>query len=223
VIADFISGVNEISVAFGMRRDVSHYDMHSFRLYAVCDTIIRAKENLVEDDVILRGQDGVVHMHNNPAPPARRRPAERTTEQLLLMLQPADAAAIRIAAEALGMTHSAFVARLVAVAGDPMKLARDRDQHTDAAQLAAAVHQRLEIVRRARADFGRAGGLVKSLFVRDNETRGRAEEHADELSDALREFLAIGKRIEEMLEEVGDDLAPIFSDIAAAARRLSGR
>jgi hypothetical protein len=177
----------------------------------------------VGTDGISRGQDGDVHMHINPAPPAKRRRAQRTTEQLLLTLRPADAAAIRITAELLGMTLSAYIVRLVAAAGDPMKLARERDQHVEAAQLAAAVHQRLEIVRRARADFGRAGGLVKSLLVRDDDTRERAEGNAHELSDALREFVAIGKRLEEMLEEIGDDVAPIFSDIAAAARRLSGR
>jgi hypothetical protein len=175
------------------------------------------------DDGDLRGQDSDVHMHINHAPPAKRRRAQRTTEQLLLTLQPADAAAIRIAAELLGMSHSAYVARLVAVVGDPMKLARERDKYADATYLAAAVHQRLEIVRRARADFGSAGGLVKSLFVRDGETRKQADTHAAELSDALREFLAGGKRLEKVLEETSADLGPLFADIAAAARLLSGR
>lgn len=154
---------------------------------------------------------------------AKRRPPERTTERLELTLQPADAAAIRIAADLLDMSISGYVARLVAVAGDPMKLGRERDKHADGAHLAAAVHQRLEEVRRARADFGRAGGLVKSLFVGENETRKKAEEHAGDLADALREFLAGGKRIEETLEKVGEELAPIFRDIESAARQLSGR
>jgi hypothetical protein len=176
----------------------------------------------VEGDVVLQGQDGAVDIHSKKAPPARRKP-ERTTEPVLLRLSPADAAAIRIAAELLDMTISGYVSKLVSVAGDPTKLTRERDQHADGCQLAAAVHYRLEIVRRARADFGSAGGLVKSLFVRDDETHERAEAHANELSDALREFVAIGKRLEEMLEEVGDDLAPIFADIATAARRLTGR
>src|SRR5579864_6428463 len=104
------------------------------------------------DDDVLCGQDGVVSTHKNSVPPARRRPAERTTEQLKLNLSPADAAAIRIAAELLDMSISGYVSKLVAVAGDPMKIARQRDKSADGAHLAAAVHQRLEIVRRARAD-----------------------------------------------------------------------
>jgi hypothetical protein len=218
-----MSGVNKISVAFGMRRGVSHYDMHSFRLYAVCDTIIRAKENLVEDDVILRGQDGVVPGHKHFAPPVRRRRAERTTERLELTLQPADAAAIRIAANLLDMTHSEYVTKLVAVAGDPMKLSRQRDEYTDGVHLAAAVYQLLEEVRRSRAEFGRAGGLVKSFFVRDDDSRWLAEGYGSSLSDALRAFVNAGTRVENAHEELREKLAPIFADLESAARRLTGR
>jgi len=197
--------------------------MRSFRLYAVGDTIVQTKENRVGDDVVLRGQDGDVSTHIKSAPPARRRPAERTTEQVKLNLSPADAAAIRIAAKLLKMTHSEYVAKLVAVAGDPMKLGRERDEYTDGVHLAAAVYQLLEEVRRSRAEFGRAGGLVKSFFVRDDDSRWLAEGYGSSLSDALRAFVNAGTRVENAHEELREKLAPIFADLEFAARRLTGR
>jgi hypothetical protein len=184
----------------------------------------RRTNNLtVEDTEVKRGQDGDVHMHINPAPPARKRRVQRTTEQLLLTLKPADAAAIRIAAELMHMTNSAYIERLVAVAGDPMKLARERDEYTDGARLAAVVYQLLEEVRRSRAEFGRAGGLVKSFFVRDDGSRALAEDYSGDLADALREFIDAGKRVEEAHEKLRDKLAPIFTDLELAARRLAAR
>jgi hypothetical protein len=176
------------------------------------------------DDDNLRGQDGVVPGHNNVAPSARRRrKPERTTERIELTLQPADAAAIRIAAELLGMTISGYVAKLVSVAGDPMQLARTRDDHADGARLAAAVSHLLEDVRRSRAEFGRAGGLVKSFFVGDDDSKWTAEAYAHDLSAALLAFTDAGKRVEAAHAELRERLAPIFEDLETAARRLTAR
>lgn len=186
--------------------------------------MVRSADFVEGEERFRSGQDGVVPGHNIDAPPARaarRKHPRRTTERVELTLQPADAAAIRIAAELLGMTISGYVTQLVAVAGDPTKLARERDDYADGANLAASLSYLVEEIRRSRAEFGRAGGLVKSFFVRDADSRDTAEDYAHDLSAALREFTDAGKRVEESLDELKQRLNPVFADIEKAARRLA--
>ena len=161
--------------------------------------------------------------HNNEAPPARRKPPNRTTERLELKLQPADAAAIRIAAELLDMTISGYVARLVSVAGDPMKIARERNRHGDIATLAAALSQAPEEIRRLRSELGRAGGLVKSFFVREDSSLLLADNFAKELAEALRIFVDTARATEQALEALTENLAPLRHELEVAVRGLAGR
>ncbi len=206
-----------------MRRKVSHCDTRSFRLYALCDTIIRAKENVVEDGVILRGQDSVVSTHNKLAPPARRRPAERTTEQIKLNLSPADAAAIRIAAKLLDMTNSEYVAKLVAVAGDPMKLVREQDRFADASRIAGALAQAPAEIRRLRADLGRLGGILQNVFIREDNDQLLADRLVSECANTLRAVITATEKTDAVYDSLQENLAGIRDDLELAVRQVSGR
>jgi hypothetical protein len=172
-----------------------------------------------QDGEIKQGQDGVVDIHNKFAPPARRKP-ERTTEPVLLRLSPADAAAIRIAAQVLNMTNSEYVAKLVAVAGDPMKLAREQDRFTDASRIASALAQVPGEVRRLRADLGRLGGVINSFFVRDLLA---ADSSSRECAGALRAVIDATKKTDSVYESLQENLANVRNDLELAVRQLSGR
>jgi hypothetical protein len=206
-----------------MRRDVLHYDMHSFRLYTVCDTIIRAKENFVEHDVNLRGQDMSVSTHRNSAPPARRRPAERTTEQVKLNLSPADAAAIRIAAKLLDMTHSEYVAKLVSVAGDPTKLVREQDRVVDASRIAGTLSQVPGEVRRLRADLGRLAGMLQSFFIREDSDQLLADRLASECASTLQAVITATEKSDAVFDALQENLAGVRDDLDLAVQQLVGR
>lgn len=175
------------------------------------------------DDGILRGQDSVVSTHNKIAPPARRRPAERTTEQVKLNLSPADAAAIRIAAKLLDMTHSEYVAKLVAVAGDPMKLTREQDRFADASRIAGALAQAPGEVRRLRADLSRLGGILQSFFIREDSDQLLADRLASECASTLRAVITATEKTNAVYDSLHENLAGIRDDLEFAVRQLSGR
>jgi hypothetical protein len=81
------------------------------------------------------GQDEGLHMQAGDAPPARKRVrvwkneyhARRTTQAVMLTLDPSDAKALRAAARACARTVSGHVAHLVATSGDPEQLRRAPD------------------------------------------------------------------------------------------------
>jgi hypothetical protein len=104
-----------------------------------------------------------------------------------------------------------------------MRLARERDAYADAARLAAAVSQAPDEVRRLRAEIGRAGGLLRSCFMREDSDALLAGRFARELAEALLTFADAGRRAEKALESVEEKLAAVSADLELAARRFSGR
>lgn len=161
--------------------------------------------------------------HRNFAPPARRRPAERTTEQLKLNLSPADAAAIRVAAKLLNMTHSEYVAKLVAVAGDPMKLVCEQDRVVDASRIAGTLAQVPGEVRRLRADLGRLAGMLTSFFIREDSEPYLDDLVARECAETLRAVIKATEKTDAVYDALQEKLAGVRDDLDLAVQQLVGR
>jgi len=159
----------------------------------------------------------------------RRRPPKRRTVRLELVLPPADAIALRAVARSLNMSVSGYVASLSALGKAPAKTGKYRGPLTadsrlaDVSRLAAATAQVPEEVRRLRGDLLRLGGLVKSLFIRDDETAKHAERFSAECADALRELMHAADRTEPVIARVEDSLQLIRYELEQTALTLHDR
>ena len=115
-----------------------------------------------------------------------------------------DAVALRAVARSLNLSVSGYVASLAA-AGDAPTVRRDQERLADVSRLAAATAQVPDEVRRLRGDLLRLGGLVKSLFIRE-ESVLQAERFSFECAEALRELTQAADRTEPVLGRIEDRL-----------------
>ena len=164
---------------------------------------------------ILEGQDGALGpqlLSVPPAPSNRSWQPEydraRKTEEVKLRLSPQDALALRLSAKANALSTSAYVARLVAIRGNPKEVLKEEDPLADASGIAAALAQIPNEIRRIRGDLLRLGGLVKSLFIR-GESMGFARQHALECSEALHALTRSADASLPVVARVEDELATV--------------
>jgi hypothetical protein len=161
--------------------------------------------------------------HSPDSPPAsatvrRRKSPNRRTVRLELSLAPSDAIALRAVARSLNLSVSGYVASLAA-AGDAPTVRRDQERLADVSRLAAATAQVPDEVRRLRGDLLRLGGLVKSLFIRE-ESVLQAERFSFECAEALRELTQAADRTEPVLGRIEDRLQFIRYQLEQTAVRL---
>ncbi len=146
--------------------------------------------------------------------------SRRSTEQVKLRVQPADALRLRAQADLSGRSLSDYVVHLLAGAtAAPPSSERERTiALVRISRLAAAIHAQAEQLRLARGDLGRAFGLLKHLF----ETAPvAASMHTDGLATVIAQARAATMNADIAVSATAERTAALRDELAITAKRLS--